>query len=288
MALRNFPTGAQSEFLVNHGPFFQGTRYAFDQTRDHLISGIIRSVTEVAETNTVTVTFGANGDVFGVVIDGLAITAVAATSDAVSAVALDAAIQSYIDTYGTSLVASVAVATNVVTVVFGDALPHSVTALNSGTTSSVVAETVAAASYPRLNFGLGVTIDASAGFDLTGPDLRAIKAASSGSDTLLGVLAYDYGAQMSPYQITALGYEVGYLAPVNPYMVVAKGSVVVPWVGTLPTAPGAGVYWINAPATLADRGKWRSDANGGEADLVNGFVEGIIPDANLVKVYFDL
>lgn len=285
---RNFPTGPQTQFYQAPGPLFQGAVYAHDPLRDEYLQGLIRNVTDVAQQNTSTVTFGVNGDVFGLVIDGLAITALADTDDNTSAAALDAAIQAYVTAYGTDLIASSSVLANVVTVVFGDALPHTVTALNSGTTSSVVAETVAAVSYPRLSYGLGVCLDPNATFDETGPDLRAIVGAQSGSSVLLGVLAYDKAGQMSQYQIDALGFDQNYLAPVNPYKVVKRGSVVVPWVGTLPSAPGSSVYWINNPATLSHKNKFRSDANGGEADLVSAYVEGVIPDLNLVMVKFDL
>jgi len=287
MALRNFPVGPQTEFYNAAGPLFQGVRYAVDPYRDSVVSGLIRNVTEVPQINTATVTYGSAGNV-GVVIDGFAITAVAAVDSNTTAAAIDAAFEAYFTTYGRSVIASAVTATNVVTITFADAFPHTVTALDSGTTTIAIASSQAAASYSRLNFGLGVTTDTGGGFDLTGPSLRCIRGATGGSDVLLGVLAYDIGTQMSDYQVTALGFESGYLAPVNPYMVITKGSVVVPWVGTLPTGPSSAVYWINAPATLSQRGKFRSDANGGEADLVSAYVEGVIPDANLVKVRFDL
>lgn len=285
---RSFPAGLQTEYYQQPGPLQQGQIYAHDPLRDEFLQALILNPDQVAQENTATVTFGVNGDVFGITIDGLSILAVASTDDATSAAALDAAIQAYIDAYGTDLIASVDSATNVVTIVFGDYLPHTVTAFNSGTTSSVIAETVPAVSYARLNFGLGVTLDPNATFDTQGPYLRAVVGAQDGSSVLAGVLAYDHGNAMSAYEIESLGFDPAYLAPVNPYKLVKKGSVIVPWVGTLPTAPGSSVYWINAPATASDLNKFRSDANGGEADLVSAFVEGVIPDSNLVKVKFDL
>lgn len=285
---RNFPTGLQTQFYPHPGPLAQGQIYANDPVRDEYLQALILNPTQVAQENTATVTFGVNGDVFGVTIDGLSILAVADTSDDLSAAALDAAIQAYIDAYGTDLIAAVDSATNVVTFSFGDYLDHVVAAYDSGTTSSVIAETAAAVSYARLNYGLGVCLDSSATFDTQGPGLRAVTGAQSGSSVLAGVLAYSHGNAMPASEIEALGFDPDYLAPLNPYLLVKKGSVIVPWIGTLPTAPGSAVYWINDPATASHKNKFRSDANGGEADLVSAFVEGVIPESNLVKVKFDL
>ncbi len=288
MTARTFPNGPQDAFYNIESPFLQGMQYAVDPQRDEIVSGLIRNVTEVAQQSTVTITDGADGDVFGVVIDGLAITTTALTSATIDGDRLKTAIDAYIATYGTALIASCASAVGVVTIVFGDYVPHTVTALDSGTTSSVIATSVASASYARLSYGVGVTLDTGAGFDLTGPSLRCIRGATGGSDVLAGVIAYDTGTQMSPYEIEALGFDPAYLAPINPYRVIRKGYVVVPWVGTLPTGPTSAVYWINAPATLSHKNKFRSDVNGGEADLVSAFVEGVLPDHNLVMVRFDL
>jgi hypothetical protein len=284
---RNFPTGLQTQFLQQPGPLAQGQTYAHDPMRDEYLQGLILRPADVSQSNTVTVTYGSAGN-FGVMIDGLAIVAAAATNSDTSAANLDAAIQAYIDAYGTDLIASVDSATNVVTIVFGDALPHTVTPLNTGTTTSIVAQVQAAVSYARLNFGLGVCLDPAATFDVQGPNLRAVVGAQSGSSVLAGVLAYSHGNAMPAYQLEALGYDPRYLAPLNPYLLVRKGSVIVPWVGTLPTAPNSAVYWINDPATASHKNKFRSNANGGEADLVSAFVEGVIPESNLVKVKFDL
>ena len=285
---RNFPSSPQSLYLQTPGAVFQGFQYAVDPRRDEYFSGLIRRVTDVAQQNTITVTYGGDGDVFGVVIDGLALVADALTNDDTSAAALDTAVQAYIDAYGVELLASVNSATNVVTLVFADGLPHTVTALDSGTTSSVVAESVAPATYARLTYGLGVTLDTGAGYSTIGPNLRPIMGAASGTSSLLGVIAYDFYGQQSADAITAQGYDSDFLIPGPCYKVIKKGSVVVPWVGTLPTAAGSAVYWINDPATLADKNKFRSDANGGEADLVSGFIEGTIPDLSLIRVKFDL
>jgi hypothetical protein len=92
----------------------------------------------------------------------------------------------------------------------------------------------------------------------------------------------------SAFTVEQVGFDPDFLMPSKGYELVKKGSVVVPWVGTLPTGPTDQVFWINDPAVEADRGKFRSDANGGEADLVSAFVEGVIPEGNLVKVKFDL
>jgi hypothetical protein len=286
---RNFPSSPQSLYLQTPGAVFQGFQYAVDPRRDEYLSGLLRRVTDVAQQSTATVTYGGDGDVFGVVIDGLAITALALTDDDTSAAALVTAVQAYIDTYGVELIASVAAVANVVTVVFADGLPHTFTALDSGTTSSVVdAEAVASATYARLTYGLGVTLDTGAGFSVIGPNIRPIMGAASGTSSLLGVIAYDFYGQQSADAITAQGYDPAFLIPGPCYKVIKKGSVVVPWVGTLPTAAGSNIYWINDPATLADKNKFRGDANGGEADLVSGFIEGTIPELNLVRVKFDL
>lgn len=285
---RSFPTGLQTQYLQNPGPLAQGQIYAHDPLRDEVLQAVILNPIEVNQENTVTVTYGGDGDVFGVYIDGFALIAEADTDDDTSAAALDAAIRAYIDAYGTGLIASVEVTANVVTFAFADGLAHTVTEFESGTTTLAVAQTVDPVSYARLNFGLGVCLDPSATFDMQGPNLRAVTGAQDGSSVLAGVLAYDHGNAMTPYEIEALGYDPAYLAPQNPYKLVKKGSVIVPWVGTLPTAPGSAVYWINNPATASHKNKFRSDANGGEADLVSAFVEGVIPDSNLVKVKFDL
>lgn len=286
---RNFPSSPQSQYLQTPGAVFQGFQYAVDPYRDEYLAGLLRKVTDVSQQSTATVTFGVNGDVFGVVVDGLAITALADTDDNTSAAALNTAIQTYITNFGTSLIASSAVLANAVTIVFGDALPHTVTALDSGTTSSVVVpELVAAASYARLTYGLGVTLDTGAGYSVIGPNIRPIRGAESGTDSLLGVITYDFYGQQSAFAIEAQGYDPAFLIPGPCYKVVKKGSVCVPWVGTLPTAAGSEVYWINDPAAADDKNKFRSDANGGEADLVSGFIEGTIPELNLVRVKFDL
>lgn len=285
---RTFPAGLQTQYLQAPGPLGQGQIYAHDPLRDEYLQGLILNPTQVAQENTITVTYGVDGDVFGVVIDGLAITAEAATNDDTSAAALDAAIQAYIDTHGTDLIASVDSATNVVTIVFADYVAHTVAALDSGTTSSVVATSEAAVSYARLLYGYGVTLDPNATFDTASPYLRPVVGAQGGTSVLAGVLAYSHGNAMPRYEIEALGFDPDYLAPLNPYVLVKKGSVQVPWVGTLPSAPGSSVYWINNPASAGDLNKFRSDANGGEADLVSAYVEGVVPDLNLVKVKFDL
>ena len=286
---RDFPSFPQSQYLQTPGAVFQGMQYAVDPRRDEYYSGLLRKVPEVSQQSTATVTWGGDGDVFGVIIDGLAITALALTNDAISAAALNTAVQAYITAQGTALVASVSVLLNVVTVVFGDAVPHTFTALDSGTTSSVVdAEAVASASYARLVYGVGVTLDAGAGFSVIGPDIRPIAGATAGTDDLLGVIAYDFYGQQAAFAISAQGFDSAYLPPGPCYKVVKKGSVCVPWVGTLPTAAGASVYWINNPAAVADKNKFRSDANGAEADLVSAFIEGVIPELNLVRVNFDL
>ena len=283
---RSFPTGLQDAFFQQPGPLFQGAIYAHDPLRDLYLQGLIRPVTSVSQAFTVAVTYGSDGN-FGFSIDGLFIPAAASVDSDTSAAALNTAIQDYIATFGTALIASSSVLANVVTVVLADDASHTLGELETGTTTLVVDETVAAASYAKLVYGLGVCLDTVTGFDLSAPNLRAIRGPTGGSDVLLGVLGYEM-RQSSEFQRLALGYDAAFLPPLNPYRVVAKGSIVVPWVGTLPTGPSSAVYWINDPATLSQRGKFRSDANGGEADLVSGFVEGIIPEANLVKVKFDL
>src|SRR5690606_11212535 len=167
---RSFPTGLQTQYLQNPGPFAQGQIYAHDPLRDEFLQALILNPTEVNQENTVTVTYGGDGDVFGVYIDGFAIIAEADADDDTSAAALDAAIQAYIDAYGTDLIAEVDSATNVVTLSFADGLAHTVTEFESGTTTLVIAQTVDPVSYARLNFGLGVCLDPNATFDTQGPN----------------------------------------------------------------------------------------------------------------------
>jgi hypothetical protein len=283
---RSFPTGLQDLFLQTPGPLQQGAQYAHDPLRDLYLNGIIRQVDSVSQEFSIAVTYGSAGN-FGFTIDGLAIVAAASVDSDTSAAALNTAIQAYITAYGTDFIASSSVVGNDVAVVMADDEDHTIGEIETGTTTIVITDTEDAASYAKLTYGLGVTLDEVTGFDLSAPYLRAIRGATSGSDELIGVLGYEL-RQSSAFQRLALGYGELYLPPGNPYRLIVKGSVVVPWVGTLPTGPSSSVYWINDPATLSQRGKFRSDANGGEADLVSGFIEGVIPELSLVKVKFDL
>ena len=136
---------------------------------------------------------------------------------------------------------------------------------------------------------MGATLDPGADFSVIGPNLRAIAAAVDATSVLEGVLGFEPSTMNSRYTVEAAGFDPDALLPKKAYDLVRKGQVVVPWVGALPDPSNLrDVYWINDPASEDDRGKFRSDANGGEAVLVTAEIEGILPGSTLVKVKFDL
>lgn len=293
MANRIWPNGPQTQYFYQPGALYQGLRYAHDARRDYWLSGYIRDVAPVSAVYDITVTWGADGDGIGFLFDGVTITASALTDDATSAQALQTAVAAYAAANPDVLSDVSAVVGNAFSVTFADALAHDVPLAGFATGTSAVAQAIdtAAETYARLQYGLGVTLDPGADLSLLGPNLRAVTMAVDASSELLGVLSFEPSTMNSEFTVDAAGYDPTALLPGRAYEVTQKGSVVMPWVGTLPTLGAASpVFWINDPAVNDDRGKFRSDANGGEAVDVSASatVEGLIPGGNLVKLKLDI
>ena len=292
MANRIWPNGPQTQYFYQPGALYQGTRYAHDARRDYWLSGYIRDVPPVSAVYDVTVTWGVDGDAIAFTFDGVSVPALALTDDPISAGELQTAVAAYAAANPDVLSAVGAVAGNVFPVTFADALAHDVPAAGFATGTSAVAQaiTTPAETYGRLQYGLGVTLDPGADLSLLGTNLRPITMAIDASSQLLGVLSFEPSTMNSEFAVEAAGYDPTALLPGRAYEVTQRGSVVVPWVGTLPTLGAASpVFWINAPASNDDRGKFRSDANGEAIDVsASASVEGLLPGGNLVKLKLKL
>ena len=293
MANRIWPNGPQTQYFYQPGALYQGVRYAHDARRDYWFSGYIRDVAPVSAVYDLAVTWGADGDAIAFSFDGVAGPTLALTDDPTSAGELQTAVAAYAAANPDVLSAVGAIVGNSFPVTFADALAHDVPAAGFATGTSAVAQTLntAAETYARLQYGLGVTLDAGADLSLLGPNLRAVTMAVDASSELLGVISFEPSTMNSEFAVDAAGYDPTALLPGRAYEVTQRGSVVVPWVGALPTLGAASpVFWINDPAVNDDRGKFRSDANGGEAVDVStvATVEGLLPGGNLVKLKLSL
>lgn len=280
-----FPTTAQTTYVRTPQEGFAGQRYATDAVRDELMSGMVVPITDVSQVTTAQVSFNAT-DVLGLYIDGaLYIT----TSDTSNDITGDA----WITDNGANLVANGTLSvtpTNdgagLITLTFADAEAHTVTAYAPATaTFTPIANTATAASTEVIVWGQGICLDETYP-DLISEHSMAIRLPASGSDLLKGVLAYTAVNNYPSGLSSQIGASSAGVMPGIMLQVVRKGRVIVEIVGTMP-AKGDSLFWINNPADPDDLGKFRIDANGGEADAVEGsFVEGIIPGRNLAKVFF--
>ena len=279
-----FPYTSQTDFTQIGQEGFAGQRYA-SEVNDEITSAIVVPVESVSQVTTAQTSFSTT-DILGLFIDGGLYITTSNTSNAITAAA-------WIATNGAALVAagilSILPTTSVgglVTLTFADDQAHTVTSYSPATADFTgITNTTSAASTERIVWGQGVTLD-TGNPDLISESSQPVRLPSSGTDPLRGILAYTAVNNYPSGLSSQVGAESGYVMPGIMLQLIRKGRVIVDIVGTLP-ARGAAVYWINNPADPADLGKFRADANGGEADLVAGsFVEALITGRDLAKVYF--
>lgn len=282
-----FPYDPQTIFIQGPSEAWAGHRYAANARTDETLAGIVPIVTPVPQITRAQVVYGAgDGEVFGLYIDG-ALYIGASDTDA------EGSAQDWITTNGATLVnngvLSILPTTNGtgrLELTFADFVAHTVTAYSPDATD-VTPITVfqAAAQSDLITFGLGVAINSNYP-DLVSPTSAGVRLPNSGTDRLAGIMTYTAVNNFPPGLTTQFGAVPGYLVPGLAYQMIRKGRVIVPIVGTMP-AKGSPVYWINNPADPTELGAFRADANGGEADIVNGsIVESVIPGRSLAKVYF--
>jgi hypothetical protein len=280
-----FPYTAQTEYVRTPLEAFAGHRYATDAVRDELMSGMVVPVADVSQVTTAQVAFSTT-DVLGLYIDGALYITTSDTSDDITG-------DAWITDNGAALVANGTLSilptnngSGLLTLTFADAEAHTVTSYSPATADFTgITNTATAASTEVIVWGQGICLDETY-TDLISEHSMAIRLPASGSDVLRGVLAYTAVNNYPSGLSSQIGAGSAGVMPGIMLQCVRKGRVIVEIVGTMPEK-GDSLFWINAPADPADLGKFRIDANGGEADAVEGsFVEGIIPGRNLAKVFF--
>ena len=280
-----FPFDAQDTYVRTPQEGFAGQRYATDAVRDELMSGIVVPVTDVSQVTTAQVAFNAT-DILGLFIDSALYITTSNTSNTITA-------DAWITDNGANLVANGTLSilpTNdgagLLTLSFADAEAHTVTSYSPATADfTPITNTVAAASTEEIVWGQGICLDETQ-TDLISEHSMAIRLPASGTDLLRGVLAYTAVNNYPSGLSSQIGASSAGVMPGISLQCVRKGRVIVEIVGTMPSK-GDSLFWINNPADPADLGKFRIDANGGEADAVEGsFVEGIILGRSLAKVFF--
>lgn len=280
-----FPYTAQTDYVRTPQEAFAGQRYATDAVRDELMSGMVVPVADVSQVTTAQTAFSTT-DVLGLYIDGALYITTSDTSDLITA-------EAWITDNGAALVANGTLSilpttngTGLLTLTFADAEAHTVTSYSPATADfTPITNTATAASTEVIVWGQGICLDETYP-DLISEHSMAIRLPSAGTDLLRGVLAYTAVNNYPSGLSSQIGAGSAGVMPGIMLQCVRKGRVIVEIVGEMP-AKGDSVFWINDPADPADLGKFRADANGGEADAVEGsFVEAVIPGRNLAKVFF--